>query len=88
MASAISMASSVARADEQVLNGARRSRFSLHFKTPRVRRWLLVQIVSVPVGEEKEEVSRSLTKQAEAAQPTVSHLLDEYVLSSQARRFV
>lgn len=41
------------RLDNTFPVGVRRSRFSLHFNTPRARRWLLVQLVSVPADKEK-----------------------------------
>ncbi len=48
--------SSLARLATANPPGVKRSRFSLHFSTPRMRRWLLVQLVSVPTesaGEQK-----------------------------------
>jgi hypothetical protein len=70
-----------------LLQGVRRSRFSLHFKTWRTRRWLLVQWVSAPVqatGEWLEGIARRLNR--EQATPTLSNLFDQYQLDSTLRR--
>jgi hypothetical protein len=50
-----SLVGPIARADDPVLKGVRRSRLSIHMTTPRVRRWLLVQLVSIPVEETFED---------------------------------
>jgi hypothetical protein len=69
--------------------GVRRSRFSLHFKTWRTRRWLLVQWVSAPVqatGEWLEGIARRLSH--EQSRPTLSSALDQYQLDSTLRRTI
>lgn len=55
---------SMAKPIEAPLKGARRSRLSLHFNTPRVRRWLLVQLVSIPLDEIDEDESPELAYRA------------------------
>lgn len=79
MASTISMTSPI----EEPIKGVRRSRFSFHLNTPRVRRWLLVQLVSVPVEEVEEETDPQLIShaqsQAEARRPDkMRQLVDSY----------
>ena len=43
MPSTLQMAGPLTPADEAVIAGVRRSRFSIHLSTPRVRRWLLAK---------------------------------------------
>jgi hypothetical protein len=65
--------------DEGILKGLRRSRFSFHFNTPRVRRWLLVQWVSMPVHSTQDgEVSADRHDLSRKARPTLGRLLDDY----------
>ena len=61
------------------LKGARRARLSIHFNTPRMRRWLLVQLVTMPAQSEPDEVTALLAlRQARPARPTLGQLLDHY----------
>ena len=57
MTSHVSMAGPFGHVEDGVLKGARRARLSFHLRTPKVRRWLLVQFVSVrlPVEEATED---------------------------------
>jgi hypothetical protein len=79
------MASTVGIANpfEESIKGVRRSRFSFHFNTPRVRRWLLVQLVTLPVDEADVEPNPELTRLAQAQAPRAKgddyhKLLDNY----------
>ena len=56
MASTTSMIGPLTPGDEVILKGVRRSRFSFHFNTGRMRRWLLVQLVSVTAHAASEEL--------------------------------
>ncbi len=67
------------------LKGARRARLSIRFNTPRMRRWLLVQLVTMPVQGEPDEATGLLAlRQARPARPTLGQLLDHY----QMERFI
>jgi len=55
MASTIGISGPHRHTEDGILKGARRSRISFHLRTFRVRRWLLVQLISVPVTEEIED---------------------------------
>lgn len=69
--------------------GLRRSRFSFHINTPRRRRWLLVQLVSVPDNawqENDAELYRSVRARAE--QPSLARLLDNFSATYAFNRFV
>jgi hypothetical protein len=69
------------------LKGARRARFSLHFNTPRMRRWLLVQLIVMPVeGTPDEGVDRLAFKQAHPDRLSLNSLLDRYQMESHTRR--
>jgi hypothetical protein len=79
------MASTVGIANpfEEPMKGVRRSRFSFHFNTPRVRRWLLVQLVTLPVDATADEPDPKLAKLAQAhARPGQTEgfhqLIDDY----------
>jgi hypothetical protein len=79
----------VSTGQESLLQGVRRSRFSLHFKTWRTRRWLLVQWVSTPIqatGDWLERLARRLTR--EQSSPTLSSVLDQFQLDSTLRRTI
>jgi hypothetical protein len=56
-----SLVGPMASADDPVLKRMRRSRLSIHLTTPHVRRWLLVQLVSIPVEEAIEDGAGSQT---------------------------
>lgn len=67
--------------EDGILKGARRSRLSFHMRTRGVRRWLLVQLVSVPVTadiEDEEYGSTSTHLQANNKPPNMGQLVDEY----------
>ncbi|HYO48851.1 MAG TPA: hypothetical protein VEW94_03275 [Chloroflexia bacterium] len=85
-----SIVSSIAQLDATPVKGVRRSRFSLHLNTPRVRRWLLVQIVSIPVvaGGEGERQTRTahLGKTRPVTPDPMSRLLDDYQTGLLRRR--
>jgi hypothetical protein len=85
-----SIVSSIAQLEATPVKGVRRSRFSLHLNTPRVRRWLLVQIVSIPVvaGSEGERQTRTAhMRKPQAAPPDpMSRLLDDYQTGLLLRR--
>ncbi len=78
---ALGIAGPLASLDDQVLKGVRRSRFSLHLKTHKVRRWLLVQFVSVPVEEIEDQDAARLARRAQAQrrQPdTLQSMVEQY----------
>ncbi len=87
MASTIGMVSRTEQLGEAVLNGVKRSRFSLHFNTRRMRHWVLVQLVRVPVqtGEE-QEVASAHRVPSRGPQATISRLMDDFMASQFARR--
>lgn len=59
--------------------GLRRSRFSFHINTPRRRRWLLVQLVSVlDDSKQKNEVDLCHSIRSRAAQPSLARLVDDF----------
>jgi hypothetical protein len=73
--------------ESALVRGVRRSRFSLHFKTPKTRRWLLVQWVSAPVqatGEWLDNTASKLTR--ERTRPNLASLLDQHQMQSALRR--
>ncbi|MBF6611723.1 MAG: hypothetical protein IVW55_01175 [Chloroflexi bacterium] len=69
--------------------GTRRARLSMHLNTPRVRRWLLVQLVSIPVEYGANE---DLPTYAHTEEPLTApadnyrRLLDDYQSAALARR--
>ncbi len=71
--------------------GTRRSRLSMHLNTPRVRRWLLVQLVSIPVESDTDE---NLPAYAPTEEPlptpagNYQRLLDDYQSTVLSRRCV
>ena len=81
MSATIGMTNSLSAREEALFKGVRRSRFSFHLNTRRVRRWLLIQMVSVPVSATAEEgeapVARHARKSVAPAQ-TPTQLLDAY----------
>ena len=91
MPSTYQMAGPLTPADEAVIAGVRRSRFSIHLSTPRVRRWLLVQLVSIPVHVPAKEPNADNASFAPAQAPTHTHLdrlLDDYVTNQTVRRVI
>ncbi len=89
MASSMTMAGSLASAEEATLKGVRRSRLSFHFSTPRVRRWLLVQLVSVPAREQVPAKRAGIEAYLPAqlvAHEGIGSTLDSYMLTQAMRR--
>lgn len=81
MATTLGITNSLAAQEESLLKGVRRSRFSLHLNTRRVRRWLLIQMVSVPVSATAEAGEAPIARHARkssAPAPTPAQLLDAY----------
>ncbi len=78
MSSTVSLANSLAH--EEALRGVRRSRFSFHFKTRRVRRWLLIQFVSVPAMVADTVGGATLVGPSaeRAGHKTLAQLVDQY----------
>ncbi|HEX9988352.1 MAG TPA: hypothetical protein VGE45_07735 [Chloroflexia bacterium] len=86
-----SIVSSIAQLEATPVKGVRRSRFSLHLNTPRVRRWLLVQLVSIPVagGEgERQTPTTHLRKPQPAIPDPMSRLMDDYQAGLLLRRSI
>ena len=77
--------------DEKGLEKVRRSRLSLHMQTRHVRRWLLVQLVSVPVDEMEGAGSpqQGQTLQArEHAERDLSNLTTQYHVAQPTRTWM
>jgi hypothetical protein len=87
VASTIGVVGRAVQPDEAMRNVIKRSRFSLHFNTRRVRRWFLVQLVSVPVqtGDEQETISIQPV-QTRGSQATIKRLVDDYMAVQFVRR--
>jgi hypothetical protein len=70
---------------------AHRSRFTIEFKTPRVRRRLLVQLVTLPVSEELDSLddgsSGSARIEPEARPTGIAQLLESYGFEQALRRW-
>ena len=91
MPSTLQMAGPLTAADDAVIAGVRRSRLSIHLSTPRVRRWLLVQLVSVPVHPNNKEPNADNPSFAPAHAPAHAHLgrlLDDYITTQTIRRVI
>ncbi len=81
MSSTLGMAKSLTPQEEAIFKGVRRSRFSFHLNTRRVRRWLLIQVVSIPVsatGEEAEAPIARHARESYAPAPTPAQLLNAF----------
>ena len=77
----------VSTGQELLLQGVRRLRFTLHFKTWHTRRWLLVQWVSAPVQATSEWIERvGLRLSRKQFQPTLSSVLDQFRFDMGLRR--
>jgi len=91
MASTFGITAPVSTFDDISPSRAHRSRFSIHINTPRVRRWLLVQLVTLPVGDDVDPLdggpAPDLRLQPEAPPPGVERLLDNYNLEQALRRW-
>ena len=89
MASSVTLANPTGGLDDMASRGIRRSRLSVHFNTPRRRRWLLVQLVSMPLNNAIEEQDTQLPRrlQAEAPRPKPwQSLVDDYERAAMWRR--
>jgi hypothetical protein len=87
MSSTVSVAGSLFQ-EEKALKGVRRSRFSMHLNTRRARRWLLVQLVSVPVetaGEDSGSFGSPWRHQV-ARHRSLGCLLDEHLSTARCYR--
>jgi len=74
---------------EAAAPGLRRSRFSFHLNTPRRRRWLLVQLVSVPDdSKQKNEADLCHSIRTRNAQPSLSRLVDDFRAAYSFNRYV
>jgi hypothetical protein len=79
----------VSTGEESLLRSVRRSRFSLHFKTLRTRRWLLIQWVSAPIQTTSEWLDRLAQRLTwEQSPSTLADHLDQYQLDSTLRRTI
>ena len=68
--------------------GVRRSRFSFHINTPRRRRWLLVQLVSVPDDSvQNDEVELYHTLRSKTPRPSLGRLVDDYCTAHSLTRW-
>jgi hypothetical protein len=89
MASTIGMRDRAVQPDETVLNGLKRPRFSLHFNTRRVRYWILVQLVRVPVQTRNElEIAYARPVEFRGLQTSIKRLVDDYMVAQFAHRWV
>ena len=70
MASTYQIAGPITPSDEATIAGVRRSRFSLHLNSRHVRRWLLVQLVSIPNDEAANDGHSSAIKNVHPDDPT------------------
>ncbi len=88
MASSISIMSTAS--EDTGLKSIHRSRLSFHFNTWRTRRWLLVQLVSMPanVAEEGVELAPKYSRPVKVEHPGAQRLLDDYRTSQMLRPFV
>jgi hypothetical protein len=93
MTSSIGNVGLFAKADDSALKGIRRSRISLHLRTHRVRHWVLVQFVSVPVPVEEahedhvEKAVRSAQRQ-ERLRSGMDRITNEYQMIRPARMWM
>lgn len=88
MASTMGIIGRAVQPDEAVLNGIKRSRFSLHFNTRRVRHWLLVQLVRIPLQTRDEQETLSAQPvQVTGSRPSMARLLDDYIVTQFTRRW-
>jgi len=78
MSSTIGMVGPLPALEENALNGAKRSRLSVHFTTPRVRRWLLVQLVTMPVGETEEEIETRHNHAQANSRQSLANIVDNF----------
>lgn len=84
MSSTLGLASSITGQEEVVLKGVRRSRWSMHLNSRRVRRWLLIQFVSYPVSEPSEDIETPAARRARESRKSpksLGQLLDGFTVS-------
>lgn len=87
MASTVNL--STMQLEEGILKGARRSRFSFHFNTLRRKRWLLVQLVSVPADTNEAEMDAPAQRSEPPHRPCkLSNLVDEFRTSQMIKHWV
>ena len=87
MASTVNL--STMQLEEGILKGARRSRFSFHFNILRRKRWLLVQLVSVPADNEDAENNAKVQRINHEDHPCkLSNIVDEFRASQMIRHWV
>ncbi len=88
MASTIGVVGRAVQPDEAMRNVMKRSRFSLHFNTRRVRRWFLVQLVSIPVqAVDEQETASAQPVQFRGSRTTIKGLVDDYMAAQFVRRW-
>lgn len=86
MSSTVSVAGSLFQ-EEKALKGVRRSRFSMHLNTRRARRWLLVQLVSMPVeGSGEDSSAIHPARQYAGPHKSLGCLLDEHLSTGRCYR--
>jgi hypothetical protein len=87
---ATGLVSSISSIDEPVSPSVRRSRLSFHLTTRRVRRWLLVQLVSMPVEPEQEREARhvSAVRPQQEKDGGFNRLLNEYQVHQMLRHTI
>ena len=68
--------------------GVHRSRLSFHINTPRRRRWLLVQLVSVPDDSvQNDEVELYHALRSKRSQPSLGRLVDDFCTAHSLTRW-
>ena len=73
-----SLVGPIAGTDDPILKRMRRSRLSIHMTTPRVRRWLLVQLVSIPVEQQADDTPVPFAQPAaQRANRSYQQLIDD-----------
>lgn len=87
---ASTLVTSIASQEDTVPNGIKRSRLSVHLNTPRRRRWLLVQLVSLPndLQDEKRESQHIDHLEPKAPPYDYNRLMSEFETSRLVRRIV
>ncbi|HEX8219336.1 MAG TPA: hypothetical protein VF914_08995 [Chloroflexia bacterium] len=86
MASTVGMVSRAVQPDD-VLNGLKATRFSLHFNMRRMWRWVLVQFVGVPARPgDRQSTASARPVPFRGPQATIARLVDDYMAAQFARR--
>ena len=86
MANKMSLHNRIGNSEDMLLPRVRRSRFSFHFRTPRARRWLLVQWVTAPLDSATDDSSPLVQVKTGRDRPTLNRVLDDYCNQLTARR--